>query len=110
MAWDRHDIRQFGKPYQLIKDMLELMGSLQPPQEQKRQIAAMILELAPALRDSLMKVERYDVWSALLPHLVGVSSLLEDKAQVAEIKKLELGFPDSEFESRKKQLKDLQDH
>src|SRR5262249_57928003 len=80
------------------------------PQDEKRQVAAMMLEVAPALNDSLMKVERFDVLGALLPHLVGVSELLADKTQVSEIKKLDLGFPESEFESRQKQLKELQDH
>jgi Novel toxin 14/Domain of unknown function (DUF4157) len=110
-AWDRYRIQEFTVPNKLLERMISVAGSLQPADEQKLHVSAMLLELAPALHNKLASIGRLDVILALLPHLIGVNNLLTDSAQVAQIKKLlDLNFPESEFSVRVGQLKSLQEN
>ena len=110
-AWDRYRIQEFTTPSRLLERMISVAGSLQPAKEQKLHVAAMFLELAPALHGKLMEVERLDVILGLLPHLIGVNNLLKDTAQVELIKKLlKLNFAETEFTQRVSQLQALEQH
>jgi hypothetical protein len=84
--------KSFTKPNAALRAMTSFAGHVQPPADNKLQLAAMILELAPLMLEKLgpqevlivletQGTDRLDIIIALLPHLIGTLRLLDNDAQ-----------------------------